>query len=292
MAALASAWQHQFVETNSIRLHCVTQGQGELVVLLHGFWEFWYSWRYQIPALANYFQVVVPDLRGHNDSDKPGGGYDLDTLCTDIRGLIDAFGHTRAHVVGHDFGGAIAWRFAERFPQVVDRLVVLNAPHPRRFVQDLGRNLDHLLRSWYVLVAQVPGVPEWVLRENMGLVVQNLFRGQAVRKRAFTAEIEGLYQAALEKPGVLGAMAQAARQLLSPQLVFQDWFPLPNPIASPTLVLWGEDDQFLSRQLTEGLELLVKAPLQLKFVANCGHWIQQEVPQTVNRELLRFLQAV
>ncbi len=104
MASLSSEWQHRFVETNKIRLHCVTQGEGELVILLHGFPEFWYSWRFQIPALARYFKVVVPDLRGYNDSDKPANGYDLDTLSADIQGLIDSFGYARAHIVGHDWG--------------------------------------------------------------------------------------------------------------------------------------------------------------------------------------------
>lgn len=109
MTALSTAWQHCFVETNRIRLHCVTQGEGELVILLHGFPEFWYSWRYQIPALAKHFKVVVPDLRGYNDSDKPASGYDLDTLGQDIRGLIENLGYRRAHLVGHDWGGTIAW---------------------------------------------------------------------------------------------------------------------------------------------------------------------------------------
>jgi epoxide hydrolase 4 len=95
-------WRHRFVEANQLRFHCVTQGQGELVLLLHGFPEFWYSWRYQIPVMSRYFQVAVPDLRGYNDSDKPSRGYDLDTLTQDIVGLIYSLGYDRAHIVGHD----------------------------------------------------------------------------------------------------------------------------------------------------------------------------------------------
>ncbi|MEO0409950.1 MAG: alpha/beta fold hydrolase, partial [Cyanobacteria bacterium P01_A01_bin.135] len=142
-------WQHLFVDTNDIRLHCVTQGEGELVVLLHSFPEFWYAWRHQLPVLARHFKVVVPDLRGYNDSDKPQTGYDLDTLATDIRGLIQGLGYSKAHIVGHGWGGAIAWHMAQRFPKLMHRLAILNAPHPQAFVQALAGNLDQLWRSWY-----------------------------------------------------------------------------------------------------------------------------------------------
>src|SRR6476469_430402 len=122
MNSLDSEQQHIFVETNNIRLHCVSQGEGELVLLLHGFPEFWYSWRRQLPALAQHFQVVAPDLRGYNLSDKPDSGYDLATLASDIPALIQALGEDRAHVVGHDWGGVVAWAAAIHHPQVVDRL--------------------------------------------------------------------------------------------------------------------------------------------------------------------------
>lgn len=288
MNSLDSEWQHHFVETNRIRLHCVTQGQGDLVILLHGFPEFWYSWRYQIPALARYFKVVVPDLRGYNDSDKPASGYDLDTLSTDIRGLISSLGYVKAHVVGHDWGGMIAWRLAQKFPQVLDRLAILNAPHPYRFWQELAGNLDQLRRSWYVFAFQIPGVPEWLIQHNLTDFVKNFFRGQAVRQGAFTAEDTQLYEAALKKPGVISAAINYYRSSLSPQNWLYHWGRSPVPITVPTLILWSEEDALLSQKLTEGMEPLINAPFKLKFVPHCGHWMQQEVPQTVNRELLNF----
>jgi epoxide hydrolase 4 len=291
MTAIATQWQHRFVETNQIRLHCVVQGEGDLVVLLHGFPEFWYSWRHQIPALAKHFKVVVPDLRGYNDSDKPASGYDLDTLTTDIRGLIENLGYVKAHIVGHDWGGAIAWNFAHQFPHLLDRLALLNAPHPHRFMQELVGNLDQLRRSWYLLALQVPGVPEWLIRQNLRSIIQNLFQGQAVRKGAFTTEDTEIYQAALEKPGVLPAVLTHYRQLLAPQTWLSNWGRSPAPITAPTLVLWGEDDCFFSQKLIEEMESLVMAPLKLKLLSHCGHWVQQEVPQTVNRELLSFLRT-
>jgi epoxide hydrolase 4 len=289
MTASNTTWQHCFAETNRIRLHYVTQGEGDLVILLHGFPEFWYSWRHQIPVLARHFKVVVPDLRGYNDSDKPDSGYDLDTLSADIGGLIESLGYLKAHVVGHDWGGVIAWNLAQKFPQFLDRLAILNAPHPHRFLQELASNLDQVRRSWYMLAFQVPGLPEWLIRQNLHSFVKTVFQEQAIRKGAFSNDDTEIYRAALAKPGVLAAALNYYRQLLSPQVWMKNWGRSPELVTAPTLVLWGEEDFFLSQKLTEGIDQLVSAPLQIKTVPHCGHWIQQEVPQTVNRELLNFL---
>ncbi|MGB3508480.1 MAG: alpha/beta hydrolase [Microcoleaceae cyanobacterium] len=288
MSLLESQWQHFFVDTNNIRLHCVTQGEGELVILLHGFPEFWYSWRYQIPALARHFKVVVPDLRGYNDSDKPDSGYDLDTLAADIQGLIERLGYVKAHIVGHDWGGAIAWHLAQKFPKSLNRLAILNAAHPQKFMQELTGNLDQLRRSWYILAFQVPGIPEWLIQQNLGEFVKGIFQGQAIRKSAFTSEITQIYQAALEKPGALVAALNHHRQFLLPQNWIKNFSYKPPLITAPTLILWGKEDSLLSQKLTEGLDRLIAAPFWLKLIPDCGHWIQQEVPQTVNRELLDF----
>lgn len=288
MTALSAEWQHHFVETNQIRLHCVMQGEGDLVVLLHGFPEFWYSWRFQIPALARHFKVVVPDLRGYNDSDKPHSGYDIDTLSADIRGLIENLGYARAHIVGHDWGGAIAWHLAQKFPQYVNRLAILNAAPMQRLVHEMASNLDQLRRSWYVLAFQLPGIPEWLIQHNLKEFVKNLLQGQAVRKGAFSKEDTQVYQSALEKPGALSAAINYYRQLLQPWHWLREWGHPPN-LTVPTLVLWGEEDAFLSSHLLEGMDQLIQAPFQLKRIPHCGHWVQQEAPQTVNRELLEFL---
>lgn len=289
MAVLPAGWQHRFIDTNNIRLHCVTQGEGELVVLLHGFPEFWYSWRHQIPTLARHFKVVVPDLRGYNDSDKPENGYDLDTLVADIHGLIQSLGYARARIVGHDWGGAIAWHLAQKFPECLDKLAILNAPHPQRFLQEMAGNFDQLTRSWYILAFQVPGLPEWLIQANLKEFITRIFRDQAIRKGSFTSENAQVYQAALEKPGAIASAIKYYRQLLSPQSWWREWGNRPDPITVPTLVLWGKDDSLLSQKLLDGIDQFVKAPFRLKLIPRCGHWIQQEVPQIVNRELLEFL---
>jgi pimeloyl-ACP methyl ester carboxylesterase len=288
-ASFLTGWQHHFVETNRIRLHCVTQGEGELVLLLHGFPEFWYAWRYQIPTLARHFKVVVPDLRGYNDSDKPASGYDLNTLATDVKGLIENLGYTQAHLVGHDWGGAIAWHLAQKSPQSVNRLAILSAAPVQRLMGELVSNMDQLRRSWYMFAFQVPGLPEWIIQRNLSEFVKTLLREQAIRKGAFSRQDTEIFQSALAKPGVVQAALNYYRQMLMPWNWVREWNTMTQPITTPTLVLWGEEDSLLSPHLTEGMDQFVMAPFQLKIIPHCGHWIQQEAPQTVNRELLTFL---
>ncbi len=287
MTAVTAKWHHHFIETNRIRLHCVSQGEGELVLLLHGFPEFWYSWRHQIPALARHFKVVVPDLRGYNDSDKPSSGYDIDTLTADIKGLIESLGYTRAHIVGHDWGGAIAWHMAQQFPQYLNRMAILSGAPIQRLLQEMLSNMDQLRRSWYMLAFQIPGIPEWLIQQNLAEFVKSLLREQAIRKGAFSKEDAQIYQSALAKPGALSAALNYYRQMVLPWHLMQ-WLNTPTPITVPTLVLWGEEDSLLSPTMTKDLDRLV-APFELKLIPHCGHWIQQEAPQTVNRELLTFL---
>jgi epoxide hydrolase 4 len=289
--AATLSWRHEFVETNQIRLHCVTQGEGELVILLHGFLEFWYSWRHQIPQLARHFKVVAPDLRGYNDSDKPQSGYDLETLGKDIHGLIQALGYKRARVVGHGWGGAIAWQLAEQFPDSIESVVLLSAPHPRRFVRDALGNMEQFLQSWYIWAAQVPNFPESLLSSNLNQLLRELFQRQSVRKGAFTTEDTAMYQAALEKPGALRSALSHSRQLLSPHAFSLPWLnnSTTQLIQRPALVLWGKDDTLFSCKLTKGMERFFSGPLQIRLISDCGHWVNQEAPQTVNRELTQFL---
>jgi epoxide hydrolase 4 len=289
MSSSVESWQHQFVQTNQINLHCVTQGTGELVLLLHGFPEFWYSWRFQIPALARHFKVVVPDLRGYNDSDKPVNGYDLDTLTQDVLGLIRNLGFTKAHIVGHGWGGMIGWNLAQNFPESIQSLALLSAPHPGSLTQTLFSNMDQLRQHWHFLAFQVPGVPEWMLQQNLSNFLQEWFQRQAIRKAAFSSETLRVYQTALSKTGALSSALNYYRNWLSPQTWLSRLSDPQHPIQVPTLVLWGKEDRVLSPALTKGFERLIANPFRLKLIPECGHWIQQEVPQLVNLELLSFL---
>lgn len=290
-AALSATavWQHQFLTTNHIRLHYVTQGEGELVILLHGFFEFWYSWRHQIAPLARHYKVVVPDLRGYNDSDKPLTGHDLATLSQDIVGLIHGLGYRTAHLVGHGWGGTLAWYLAQVCPEALQRLVILSGVHPHHWRQAIFKNVGALVRSWPLLVSQLPSLPEGLMQSFLPGMVTSLFQSQAVRKTAFSQQDTQLYQAALRKPGAIASAIQQYRHVFAWQTWLQGVFEPPAPIQVPTLMLWGEDDTLSSQGLSEGIERFMAAPLTIRQIPQCGHWVQQEVPQTVNRALLGFL---
>ncbi len=289
LMAQIGSWQHGYARTNGIQLHYVTQGEGDLIILLHGFPEFWYSWRYQIPVLAQRFRVVVPDMRGYNDSDKPDTGYDLDTLTEDIRGLLDHFGARTASVVAHDWGGAIAWHWAQFFPDQIRKLAVLNSPHPACFRREFLSNLDQLGRSWYMLFFQLPYLPEWFLQWNLSEWVHRIFRDTSIRKSAFTNQDLKIYQAALSKPKVLTSAINYYRQLFNLSTLQSLFLEPMRQIMAPTLLIWGEEDFALTKDLTDNMDSFFANGIRKEYIPDCGHWAQQEAPQTVNRLLLDFL---
>ena len=161
----AETWQHQYIAINGIRLHYVIQGKGPLIVLMHGFPEFWYSWRYQIPFLAEHgYTVVAPDLRGYNETDRPRNGYDIPTLLRDIEGLIKDLGQQKASIVGHDWGGVLAWTFAINYPAMTESLIVMNAPHPAAMMREM-RTLNSCAKAGMCLLSRYRGYPNMCLAE-------------------------------------------------------------------------------------------------------------------------------
>ncbi|MCS6925292.1 MAG: alpha/beta hydrolase [Candidatus Binatia bacterium] len=281
--------QHGTAYVNNIRLHYVTQGVGKLVILLHGFPEFWYSWRHQIPILAQHFRVVAPDMRGYNDSEKPKGvaSYRLDLLTADVLGLVRAFGEERAIIVGHDWGGGVAWAFAAQYPQATERLVVLNCPHPHAFQKHLRTNLRQLRRSWYIFFFQLPWLPELAVRLTLRRFVEQAFRGMAIRKEAFSDEDLQRYVEALQKPGALTAGINYYRAAFRGFLRHgARRFP---PITCPTLLIWGEEDIALGKELTYDMEPYFTHRFAIKYIPQCSHWVQQEQPELVTQYLLEFL---
>jgi len=282
-------WQHAFTDVNGIRLHYVTQGVGKLVVLLHGFPEFWYSWRHQIPALAAHFKVVAPDLRGYNESDKPLGvaNYRIDLLTADVMGLIRSFGEEQAIIVGHDWGGGVAWTFAADYPQATERLIVMNCPHPAAFQKQIRANFRQLRRSWYMFFFQFPWLPEWLIRNNRRFFIERAFRGMAIRKEAFTDEDLARFVEAMVKPGVLTAAINYYRA------AFREFIHRGErqfaQIVCPTLLIWGEEDVALGKELTSNMEEYFTNRFEVKYIPRCSHWVQQEQPELVNQYMLEFL---
>lgn len=280
---------HRYADINGVRLHYVDYGSGPLVVLLHGFPEFWYAWRYQIPALAEAgYRVIALDQRGYNTSDKPRGvsHYRLERLVEDVRGLIAAAGESRAVVVGHDWGGAIAWSFAMRHPERVHKLVILNAPHPRRFLDELS-SVDQLRRSWYIALFQLPWLPEWLIRAGDYARLEQMLRNDPVRPGAFDEATLQQYKQALDQPGALTAALNYYRAAFRCNRAALE--RSIRRIDTPTLLIWGEQDRYLGPQLAEGLAEWVPH-LSVERMADASHWVHAEVPDRVNALMLNFLQ--
>lgn len=289
--ALTEPWTHQKIATNGITMHYVTQGDGPLVVLLHGFPEFWYSWRFQIPTLAEQgYRVVAPDLRGYNETDKPRRGYDIPTLLRDVAGLIRGLGEERAVIVGHDWGGVLAWQFAIDYPQMTERLIIMNSPHPGAMQREL-RTWKQLRKSWYIFFFQLPWLPEYALSRNNANEIGRMLRGAALQKDAFPREETVKYQEAMSKPGAIPAALAYYRQIFRQVLprVLKPSRHQKFQVAAPTLLIWGEQDIALGIELTTGLDSWVPN-LRVKRVPDSGHWVQQEQPAKVNLYMLEFLE--
>ncbi|HYE37599.1 alpha/beta hydrolase [Methylocaldum sp.] len=281
-------WHHRYAVVNGMRLHWVEAGTGPLVVLLHGFPEFWYAWRHQIPALAKAgFRVIALDLRGYNESEKPVGirRYRVETLADDVLAIIHALGQERCAVVGHDWGGAIAWYLAMRHPEAVENLIVLNAPHPERFFQEL-RTLAQLRKSWYVFFFQFPWLPERLFRAGDYARLGHLLRTEPVRRDAFTEADIRCYQEALAQPGALTAALNYYRALFTRNLL--QLRRQIRPIHAPTLLIWGEQDRYLGVGLTQGLERWVP-DIQIERIPEASHWVQADAPEHVNSLIIGFL---
>jgi pimeloyl-ACP methyl ester carboxylesterase len=284
-------WEHRFVEANGLRFHCVTAGEGPLVILLHGFPEFWYSWRYQIPALAESgFTVVAPDLRGYNDSDKPDGveAYRISLIVEDVAGLIRGFGQERAGIVGHDWGGSVAYAFAMLHPEMTDRLAVLNSPHPEPFIRALrDGNMEQLRKSWYMFFFQLPEAPETLLAADRFRLLKQFAYAQS-RKGTFRPSDLKAYVEAMGKPGALTGAINWYRAMFRRGLPRLIEYP---KISAPTLVLWGTKDHFLGQELTRGMRRHFSGRFRLVYLQGVSHWVQQEAPERVNRLLVGFFKG-
>jgi pimeloyl-ACP methyl ester carboxylesterase len=278
--------RHRFVEANGLRFHLVEAGSGPLVLLLHGFLDFWYGWRAQIPVLAQQFRVVVPDLRGYNLTDKPPSGYDPDTWGADIAALIRALGEERAHLVGHSWGGIVAWDAATLHPETVNRLVILNAPHPLAFQREWDRNPIQRLRSWYMAFFQLPRLPEWALTRQHAKGLSGMLRGTTPKPEIFTPADLAAYRRAMLRPGAAAAQLSYYRtvwKIPSARLRAR-----PGHVAAPTMLIWDLQDAAFAPGLLDDLDQWVPA-LHVERMPEAGHWAQLEQPERVNRQLLAHL---
>lgn len=278
--------RHRTIETNGVRLHAALAGAEDapLVLLLHGFPDFWYGWRRQIAPLADAgFCVVAPDQRGYAESEKPRGiaAYGLDALAGDAIGLIEALRRERASLVGHDWGGAVAWWAAIRRPDRVERLSILNCPHPLVMRRALRRSLAQIRRSWYIGLFQVPRLPEALLRRADHALLARALRGRRERPSDYDLT---RYREAWSSPGALTAMVNWYRAMHR--------HPPPVPadarVQVPTLLIWGARDRYLGRELARpSVELCDRG--ELVVIEEASHWVQFDAAEQVNRRLIEFL---
>jgi pimeloyl-ACP methyl ester carboxylesterase len=279
--------RHRAIATNGVHLHAVEAGPegGPLLILLHGFPELWYGWRRQIePFAAAGFHVVAPDQRGYNLSDKPKGvaAYNLDILARDVVGLIDEAGAAKAWVVGHDWGGAVGWWLGLKHPERLEKLVLLNIPHPLVMRRTLRKSSAQRGKSSYMFWFQLPWFPERTFRAHrFAFAVKSLQASS--RPGTFSDEDMERYREAWSQPGAVRAMIHWYRAALRSQ----PERPASPRVRVPTLLLWGRKDRFLGAEMAQpSIDLCDDG--HLEFVDEASHWIQHEEPERVNRRILEF----
>ena len=277
------------VSVGTLKARVAGPADGRLVILLHGFPEFWYGWRKQIPALASAgFHVVALDQRGYNESSKPAHvrDYAIPELCADVLAVADALGREHFYLAGHDWGGIVAWELAMRNPERIRRMAILNAPHPaaaRRFLTTTPRQM---LRSWYVLFFQLPNLPERLFsaREfQVGLASLQTTSAEG----AFSPEDLKHYQTAWGQPGAVKSMINWYRALAR---YSRREHLAPQPVQVPTRILWGTRDQFLLRELAHASLRYCKQG-DLIELEEATHWLQHEQPFRVNAALMDWFRG-
>jgi len=285
-ASRSSSLETFAFQNDEIELHAVAAGpkDGPVVILLHGFPEFWYGWRKQIdPLAAAGFRVIVPDQRGYNLSSKPSGvaAYALSELVSDVIAIADQLGQQKILLVGHDWGAAVAWSAALLHPQRVAKLVVLNVPHPSVMRKFMKTRLRQVLRSWYIFFFQLPWLPEALFSAfHFRVGSRSLLRSS--RPGTFSTEDLAQYREAWSQPGALAGMIHWYRALFRYPTKFPD-----RTVRIPTRILWGERDAFLLSEMAHE-SLRYCADAELYTFANASHWLQHEESARVSQHLIDF----
>ncbi len=286
--------QTAFVTAGEMRFEvhqCGDAASPRLALCLHGFPEHAYSWRHQLPLLARLgYKAWAPNQRGYGASSRPKGArsYALDLLVEDAARLIDAADCESVTLIGHDWGGMVAWMSALKAVRPIDKLVVMNLPHPTRFVEH-ARGLRQLKRSWYIFFFQLPWLPEFAMTRNDAQLVGQAFRGMAIDKSRFPDEVLEVYRRNALQPGAATAMINWYRAVRYSSMGPGEFAELP-PLEIPTLMIWGEHDTALGVELTYRTDELVK-DFTIRYLPDVSHWVQQEAPEEVNAMLEAWLRG-
>lgn len=272
----------RMVDANGLTFEVDQAGSGpKFALLLHGFPESKFSWRYQIPLLVKLgYRVWAPNLRGYGKSSKPKGvkAYHIDRLVDDVVGLVHAAEAKETLLMTHDWGSIIGWQVAMRKAIPLERLVIMNVPHPACFLREI-QTWDQFKRSWYMLAFQLPFVPEWRLTADGASIITRSFLSMAVDRSRFPPEVTDEYRRAALEPGAAAAMVNYYRAMLRAKPSVSN--PKPGTVDAPTLLIWGASDKALSNANVRGTERYVR-DFTLRMLPNVSHWVQQEAPEKVN----------
>jgi pimeloyl-ACP methyl ester carboxylesterase len=291
-----SVFEHKYTDVNNISLHYVMAGKGKLIMFLHGFPEFWYEWKNQLIEFGRDYRAVAPDMRGYNLSSKPVDveQYRMKYLVEDIRALAEHLGYERFILVGHDWGGGVAWPFAMRHPEYVEKLIIINAPHPVTFMRELRHNPAQQKASQYILVHRTTEAEDILAKNNYAILVDNILR-DGIRQGYFTEEDRTAYIEAWSQPGALtGGLNYYRATHLGSFTGERDDSLSADPslftVKVPTLVIWGEKDRYLLTGNLEGLEKYVP-DLIIKRIPDGSHWVIHEKPGLVNSYIRGFIEG-
>jgi epoxide hydrolase 4 len=294
--AKAPMLKHEYAEVNGQRLHYVTAGKGKLIMFVHGFPEFWYEWKNQLAEFGRNYQAVAPDMRGYNLSSKPAEveQYQIKYLVEDLRALAEKLGHKKFILVAHDWGGAVAWAFAIAHPDYLEKLVIINAPHPGVFQRELRENPAQQKASQYVLMFRNAQAEQTLSANNYATLVQAVL-GEGLKTGVFTEADKQAYIEAWSQPGALtgGLNYYRAAGVGPPTRGNTQATNFGAGLSSlevkvPTLVVWGEKDTYLLTGNLEGLDKFVPN-LTIKRIADGTHWVIHEQPALVNGYIREFI---
>jgi len=291
-------FENQYAEVNGVRLHYVSKGEGKLIMFVHGFPEFWAEWENQLEEFGKDYQAVALDMRGYNLSSKPEdlGAYHVTDLIEDLRALAEHLGHEKFIMVAHDWGGAVAWSFAMRHPQWLEKLIIINAPHPIIFARELLENPDQQKASRYMLTFRSPEAEQIFSENDYEMLLKALF--EFGTKWEMTEAVRQKYIEAWSQPGALtGGLNYYRVSPLYPPTSKEDEdsikgiMDLPHEMVEvkvPTLVIWGEKDQALLPTNLDGMQDYVE-DLTIKRIPDGTHWVIHEQPELVNSLIRNFI---
>jgi pimeloyl-ACP methyl ester carboxylesterase len=269
--------QEGFADSGGVKIHYVVEGKGPLMVLIHGFPDFWYSWRHQMPELAKHYRVVAVDQRGYNKSDKPEGvdNYKMDKLVDDVRAVVEHLKEKKAIIVGHDWGGAVAWAFAMKYPAMTDKLIICNLPHPKGLARELKNNPKQQQNSAYARFFQTELAAKTLSPAGLTKILK-------IKDK----EVEAKYLEAFKASSMEGMLNYYKANY--PREPYTDDVTYPK-VTCPVLIIHGLKDTALLPGALNNTWEWVDKDLTIVTVPEAGHWVQHDAPEVVNRAILKWL---